>query len=239
MIEEQKIREDVEQELVDIDHKILNYIKTNIAFDISDNNNRVPITVKTTKPQRWSSVLNREEERDTTETKGNLPLITLSRFGIDNSVDVIPNWIPDELYSYVLNKVNQKRETNANNGYYTVTRKPSDVNITYEIRIVSETQKHNDIIQQRFLVHNRKAWSTDGYTFRVTYPSINDGSVAPQIDQERLIRSTFTMSLNTKIKTSVTSDETQIVKKVYPVTAVKLDVEVEMTEEETKKIFGY
>lgn len=226
----------VKQALIDIDTHVSTYVKTHICSDISDNGTSFNVNLKFANPQRISSQINRSEEMDYTDSKAELPMIIINRIGIDTQNSIIPTWIPDSLYSYVLNKEYKKQHNQYANIEYLITRVPTNIVVNYDFRILSTTKKHNDILMERFVMNNGKNWSLGKYDVTMKYTAISDSSNTITNDTERIIRSNFSGTAFTKLVPAVRNED--LIKVVHPLKAVTIQDEEEITFVDFIKKYG-
>lgn len=233
-------REDLLGALVQYDLIVMDYIKKNIAHDFEIEGMNISTDVRITNPERWTVSINEPNKKDQTANLKNLPVITISRTNLDIIGGRTPKAVSDELYSYVVNKINKKTTSPLpDQTEYTIVRLPKSVDLFYDIMVVTEKKSHNNKLVERFIMEQNKYWELNGYPVYTTFESISDASQIADQGQERLIRSSISLRLdNVKILTGTKSDGSNRIKKIHSLKGVEVGVEVESTPDEFEKMVG-
>jgi hypothetical protein len=231
-------REDLIGALVQYDLVVMDYIKKHIAFDFQIDGKTITTDVRITNPERWSISINEPNKKDQLQNLKNLPLITIARTDLDIITGRTPKAVSDELYSYIVNKINKKTISPLpNQKEYTVVRLPKSVDLFYSIMIISDKKSHNNKLVERFVMEQGKYWSLDGYPVYVNFENIGDASQNADQNQERLIRSTISLRLdNVKILTGVKYDGKNRIKKVQSLKGIEVGLEADVSSEEFERL---
>jgi hypothetical protein len=222
-------RIDIQHDLINHDATIVSYIKNNIAIPFQDGSSVVNPRVELVNKERWSDVIDRGGRKDQTKELVNLPVIVLYRSNIEIIEGRIPKALGEKFYTYVMARMNKgSYNPETNRKEFLITAKPIDIQVMYDVRVVTNMKKHNDIITQRFIVDEGKNWSDSGYFMIPKYNNMSDSSQNAEDAQERIIRTSFSMMVDSKLKPSLDKNGQPPVKKVGSFRGFEINTEAVM-----------
>lgn len=187
--------------IIDIDTTIFDYIKDIIIPDLEENGNVVKVPLIYGNAERWEGARKNGYLRD---VRGNIqiPLVMIKRNSIER--DSTLQHFKEELFATTYKKYSAKNryekfslQTGVKPVYemYNV-RVPSYVTVTYEVMIWTSFTEHMNKIVEAFQYATDRYWGKeDGYKFRTRMDSFDTQQEVGE-GTERIIRTTFTMTVN-------------------------------------------
>lgn len=189
--------------LIDIDTTIASYMEKHVIPEIEQNKSKIKVPLIYGNAERWKGAQKDGYIKDKLG-KIQIPLIMFKRnafakneamrFLKDDKVTypTIRKWSPKNSYDRfsLLNSEFKKR-------YETYDVKmPDYVTITYEVMVWTNFTEHNNKIIEQFQYFTDRYWGEDDkYKFRVLIDNF-DNQQEVGAGTERIIRTTFTMSVN-------------------------------------------
>ena len=191
--------------MYDIDNTLGYYFEKVIVPTVVENGEKVVVPVVYGNPERWASMATQGYYRDG-KSKLIYPLIMYRRNSIAKNDQMMFPRI-DQLYFVSSMKYNKNKrydnfsllnpdlpESKKEDTYY-YTRIPNYVIITYDCIVwTSFVEQLNSIVEQ-IIYHTHTYWGDyDKFKFRTDIDSV-DTAVEIAVDQERLVKASFTVTL--------------------------------------------
>ena len=188
--------------LIDIDTTIADYMRTVIIPDLTENGNVVKVPLIYGNAERWNGARKEGFLRDT-RGQIQIPIVMFKRNSVerDSSMQHFKDGVYMPTYKKYSNKNKYEKFKIQNNVYPPVyelynVRIPSYVIVSYEVMVWTSFTEHMNIILEAFQSATDRYWGReDGYRFRSRIDSFDTQQEVAE-GTERLIRTTFTVSVN-------------------------------------------
>lgn len=221
--------------LIDIDTTIAEYMIDTVIPDVEENDEVVQVPLLYGNAERWNSARKEGVLRDQ-RGKIQIPLVMFKRNSIerDNSLSQFKDVNTLPAYRKYSPKNRYERfslQTNAKPVFeeYRVSV-PDYVTVSYEVMIWTSFTEHMNKIVEAYQYATDRYWgSEDGYKFRTRIDSF-DNQQDVGAGSERIIRTTFTMTVNAYLLPEL-FDEKPTVRKSFTTKRVVFGVETDMTGE--------
>jgi hypothetical protein len=220
--------------LVDIDTTIAQYMSDVIIPPLEENGNTLKVPLTYGNAERWTNVRKEGYLRDA-RGKIQIPLIMFKRNSIERDSSL--QFFNEDLYLPAYRKWTKKNKydrfslmNNIKPSYelYNI-RVPEYVTLTYEVMIWTSFTEHMNKIVEAFQWATDRYWgSDDKYKFRVRIDSFDNQQELGE-GSERIIRTSFTMSVNAYLLPDRYGNSPTIKKEYSPKRLVVM-VESEKTE---------
>lgn len=188
--------------LIDVDTTIAEYMSSVIVPDLEENGNLVKVPLIYGNAERWKGARKDGYLRD---AKGRIqiPLVMFKRNSIErnttfqpfkeqNTIQAVKKYSPKNRYERFTLQGGIAGPAYEN---YSVAI-PSYVTITYEVMIWTSFTEHMNQIVEAFQFATDRYWGTEtGYRFKTSLDTFENQQEVGQ-GTERVIRTTFTMSVN-------------------------------------------
>jgi hypothetical protein len=190
--------------LVDIDTAIAQYMSDVIIPDLEENGNKVKVPLTYGNAERWTNVRKEGYLRDQ-RGKIQIPLIMFKRNSIERDSSL--QFFNEDLYLPAYKKWTKRNKydrfslmNNTKPSYELHSiRIPEYVTMAYEVMIWTSFTEHMNKIVEAFQWATDRYWGTeDKFKFRVRIDSFDNQQELGE-GSERIIRTTFTMSVNAYI----------------------------------------
>ena len=219
--------------LIDVDTTIADYMVSVIIPDVEENGRKIKVPLNYGNAERWSSARKNGYLRDQ-RGKTEIPLVMFKRNSVerDASLQHFKDGVTMPAYKVYSSKNRYERFSVQNNAkpvyeLYNVAV-PSYVNITYEVMIWTSFTEHMNKIVEAFQYATDRYWGKeDGFKFRTRIDSFDNQQEVGE-GSERVIRTTFTMTVNAFLLPE-TYDENPTVKKSFTPKKVMWGVETDLS----------
>ena len=219
--------------LIDIDTTIAEYMAETIIPDVDDNGNVVKVPLLYGNAERWTNARKEGYIRDQ-RGRIQIPLVMFKRNSIqrDESLAQFKDLNTLPAYRKYSQKNRYERFTlmqNAGPTYeeYKVSV-PDYVTVSYEVMIWTSFTEHMNKIVEAFQYATDRYWGKeDGFKFRTRIDSFDNQQEVGQ-GSERVIRTTFTMTVNAYLLPE-TYDEKPTVQKSFSPKRVVFGVETDLS----------
>jgi hypothetical protein len=188
--------------LIDIDTTIADYMRNVIIPDLSENGNVVKVPLIYGNAERWEGARKNGYLRDQ-RGQIQIPMVMFKRNSVER--DSTMQHFKEGLYMPTYKKYSSKNkyekfkiQNNVIPPVYELynVRIPSYVVVSYEVMIWTSFTEHMNIILEAFQYATDRYWGReDGYRFRSRIDSFDTQQEVAE-GNERLIRTTFTVSVN-------------------------------------------
>ena len=219
--------------LLDIDTTIAEYMVDTIIPDVEENGNKVKVPLLYGNAERWNNARAKGYLRDQ-RGKIQIPLVMFKRNSIDRQDGMAQFKDVNTLPAY--KKYSQKNryerfslQLGASRPFeqYEVSV-PDYVTVTYEVMIWTSFTEHMNKIVEAFQYATDRYWGKeDGFKFRTRIDSFDNQQEVGE-GSERVIRTTFTMTVNAYLLPE-TYDENPTVKKSFTPKKVVFGVETDLS----------
>jgi hypothetical protein len=187
--------------IIDIDTTIFEYMRDTIIPDLEENNTTVKVPLIYGNAERWEGARKNGYLRDA-RGQIQIPLIMIKRNTIERDTNL--QHFKEELFVSTYKKYSAKNryerfslQTGLKPLYevYNI-RVPSYVTVSYEVMIWTSFTEHMNKIVEAFQYATDRYWGKeDGYKFRTRMDSFDTQQEVGE-GTERIIRTTFTMTVN-------------------------------------------
>lgn len=220
--------------LLEHDSAVLYHIENNIKPFIVQNSKLVKVPVLIGNPEIWASVQYDGYYRDK-EGKIMAPLIIFNRVDIGKRRDYMNKVDPTfprtnftayskyskrnyyDKFSVLTGQVPQKE--------LHIVQIPDYLSLTYDVVIETNYQSQMNHLLEAFLYAENSYWGDEKYKFKAKIENISDTSQF-SIDEERLIKSQFSIQLDGYIIPKVIQKDLNMIGKNYSTVKVRIDSEV-------------
>ena len=219
--------------LIDIDTTIADYMVNTVIPDVEEHGEVVKVPLLYGNAERWTNARKDGYLRDQ-RGKIQIPLVMFKRNSIDrdstlaqfkdlNTLPVFRKYSPKNRYERFTLQTNARPTFEE----YRVSV-PDYVTISYEVMIWTSFTEHMNAIVEQFQYATDRYWGTeDKYKFRTRIDSFDNQQDVGQ-GSERIIRTSFTMTVNAYLLPE-TYDESPTVRKSFTPKRVVFGVETDMT----------
>jgi hypothetical protein len=219
--------------LIDVDTTIADYMASVIIPHVEENGRKIQVPLVYGNAERWNSARTRGYLRDV-RGKVEIPLVMFKRNSVerDASLQHFKDGVNMPAYK-VYSKKNRYERFSLQNGVQPVYElyniaMPSYVTITYEVMVWTSFTEHMNKIVEAFQYATDRYWGKeDGYKFRARIDSFDTAQEVAE-GSERVIRTTFTVSVNAYLLAE-TFNESPTVKKEFTKKRVVFGVETDLT----------
>jgi hypothetical protein len=219
--------------LIDVDGVIAEYMASSIIPDLDENGNKLNVPLIYGNAERWNNARKEGYLRDQ-RGRIQIPLVMFKRNSIqrDETLQHFKDGVTMPAYQQYSNKNRYDRFSLQNNvkpvmELYNL-RVPDYVTITYEVMIWTSFTEHMNKIVEAFQYATDRYWGDEQtYKFRTRIDSFDNQQEVGQ-GSERIIRTTFTMSVNAYLLPE-TFDKRPTVKKELSKKRVVFGVETDLT----------
>jgi len=188
--------------LIDIDTTIADYMRNVIIPDLSENGNVVKVPLIYGNAERWNSARKEGFLRDQ-RGQIQIPMVMFKRNSVerDSSMQHFTEGVYMPTYKKYSSKNKYEKFKIQNNVIPPVyelynVRIPAYVVVSYEVMVWTSFTEHMNIILEAFQYATDRYWGReDGYRFRSRIDSFDTQQEVAE-GNERLIRTTFTVSVN-------------------------------------------
>jgi hypothetical protein len=219
--------------LIDIDTTISEYMSTTIIPTLEENGNTLKVPLLYGNAERWTTARKEGYLRDQ-RGKIQVPLIMFKRNSIERDSNL--QFFNENLFIPTYKKYSTKnrydrfslmRNTQPSYEMYNV-RVPEYVTVTYEVQIWTNFTEHMNKIVEAFQWATDRYWGTeDKFKFRTRIESFDTQQEVGE-GSERIIRTSFTMTVNAYLLPEKYAD-TPTVKKEYSAKRLVLGIETDLT----------
>lgn len=219
--------------LIDIDTTIADYMANTVIPDVEENSEVVKVPLLYGNAERWNSARKEGYLRDQ-RGRIQIPLVMFKRNSIERDTSLAQfkdlNTLP--AYRKYSSKNRYERFTLMSNSRpvyeeYRISV-PDYVTISYEVMIWTSFTEHMNKIVEAFQYATDRYWGTDDkYKFRTRLDSF-DTQQEVGAGTERVIRTSFTMTVNAYLLPEV-YDESPTVRKSFTTKRVVFGVETDLT----------
>jgi hypothetical protein len=219
--------------LIDVDTTIADYMASVIIPDVEENGRKIQVPLVYGNAERWNSARRRGYLRDV-RGKVEIPLVMFKRNSVerDASLQHFKDGVTMPAYK-VYSKKNRYERFSLQNGVQPVyelynVAMPSYVTVTYEVMVWTSFTEHMNKIVEAFQYATDRYWGKeDGYKFRARIDSFDTAQEVTE-GSERVIRTTFTVSVNAYLLAE-TFNDSPTVKKEFTKKRVVFGVETDLT----------
>lgn len=194
----------IEFTLLEIDSSILAYLTDTIAPEVIIAGNSVKVPVIYGSPERWTSVKKDGYFRDN-NGKIQKPIIMIHRTGfVKNEQLMTPNrhlnYIIEKKYSHhnqydTFSVLNRNRKEEKIKEFYNIAL-PDHITLTYEVVIWTDTIEQNNLICEKINYASEDYWGDEKkMKYRVQSSDYNLSVDVPS-EQERIVKTNFTLTVN-------------------------------------------
>lgn len=219
--------------LVDVDTTISEYMSTVIIPTLEENSNKVKVPLLYGNAERWTSARKDGYLKDQ-RGKIQVPLIMFKRNSIER--DSTMQFFNENLFIPTYRKYSNKnrydrftlmRNSQPSYELYSISV-PEYVTVTYEVQIWTNFTEHMNKIVEAFQWATDRYWGTDDkFKFRTRIESFDTQQELGE-GSERIIRTSFTMSVNAYLLPERYAD-TPTVKKEYSPKRIVIGIETDLT----------
>jgi hypothetical protein len=219
--------------LIDVDTTIADYMVSVIIPEVEENGKKIKVPLNYGNAERWNSARRNGYLRDV-RGRVEIPLVMFKRNSVerDSSLQHFKDGVTMPAYQKY-SKKNRYERFSLQNGVrpiyelYNVAM-PSYVTVTYEVMIWTSFTEHMNKIVEAFQYATDRYWGKeDGYKFRARIDSFDTAQEVAE-GSERVIRTTFTISVNAYLLAEV-FDNQPTVKKEFTKKRVVFGVETDLT----------
>lgn len=188
--------------LIDIDTTIADYMRNVIIPDLTENGNVVKVPLIYGNAERWNGARKEGFLRDQ-RGQIQIPIVMFKRNSVER--DSSMQHFKEGLYMPTYKKYSSKNkyekfkiQNNVHPPVYELynVRIPSYVVVSYEVMVWTSFTEHMNILLEAFQYASDRYWGReDGYRFRSRIDSFDTQQEVTE-GTERLIRTTFTISVN-------------------------------------------
>ena len=219
--------------LIDVDTTIAEYMVDTIIPDLEEGGKKVKVPLLYGNAERWEGARSRGYLRDV-RGKLEIPLVMFKRNSVerDASLQHFKDGVSMPAYK-VYSKKNRYERFSLQNGVRPVyelynVAMPSYVTVTYEVMIWTSFTEHMNKVVEAFQYATDRYWGKEnGYKFRARIESFDTAQEVAE-GSERVIRTTFTISVNAYLLTETFNDQ-PTVKKELTKKRVVFGVETDLT----------
>ena len=219
--------------LLDIDTTIAEYMIDTVIPDVEENGKAVKVPLLYGNAERWANARKKGYLRDQ-RGKIQIPLVMFKRNSIERDTSLAQFKDLNTLPAY--RKYSQKNKyerftmiqgSSPSFEQYEVSV-PDYVTVSYEVMIWTSFTEHMNRIVEQFQYATDRYWgSEDGYKFRTRIDSFDNQQEVGE-GSERVIRTSFTMTVNAYLLPE-TYDESPTVKKSFTPKKVVFGVETDLS----------
>lgn len=199
--------------LIDIDTTIADYMRNVIIPDLEENGNVVKVPLIYGNAERWEGARKNGYLRDQ-RGQIQIPIVMFKRNSVDrdSSMQYFKSGLYMPTYKKYSNKNKYEKFKIQNNVIPPVyelynVRIPSYVVVSYEVMVWTSFTEHMNIILEAFQYATDRYWGReDGYRFRSRIESFDTQQEVTE-GSERLIRTTFTISVNAYLLAEVYNEK--------------------------------
>jgi hypothetical protein len=219
--------------LIDVDTTIAEYMVDTIIPDLEEGGKKIKVPLLYGNAERWEGARRRGYLRDV-RGKLEIPLVMFKRNSVerDASLQHFKDGVSMPAYK-VYSKKNRYERFSLQNGVQPVyelynVAMPSYVTVTYEVMIWTSFTEHMNKVVEAFQYATDRYWGKEnGYKFRARIDSFDTAQEVAE-GSERVIRTTFTISVNAYLLTETFNDQ-PTVKKEFTKKRVVFGVETDLT----------
>ena len=219
--------------LIDVDTTIAEYMVDTIIPDLEEGGKKIKVPLLYGNAERWEGARRRGYLRDV-RGKLEIPLVMFKRNSVerDASLQHFKDGVSMPAYK-VYSKKNRYERFSLQNGVRPVyelynVAMPSYVTVTYEVMIWTSFTEHMNKVVEAFQYATDRYWGKEnGYKFRARIESFDTAQEVAE-GSERVIRTTFTISVNAYLLTETFNDQ-PTVKKELTKKRVVFGVETDLT----------
>ena len=234
--------------IMDMDSSILYYFNEVIKPEVTENKEKVKVPCIYASPERWVAISKQGYLRDKKQ-QIITPLIVFRRTAMERNdnipVDKLDANKPNLFYSFQkkfsqqnrYDKFSVQKGLSPNREYYNVTM-PDYVTLTYEFTIWTSYIEQMNAIVEKINYSDGAYWGEPGkMRFRTRIESFTDASEIT--DQERLIKTTFTVNLYGYILPETYNSKTTTQKYLTPKKViVRENVDTDLVDTDESKILN-
>ena len=234
--------------IMDMDSSILYYFNEVIKPEVTENKEKVKVPCIYASPERWVAISKQGYLRDKKQ-QIITPLIVFKRTAMERNdnipVDKLDANKPNLFYSFQkkfsqqnrYDKFSVQKGLSPNREYYNVTM-PDYVTLTYEFTIWTSYIEQMNAIVEKINYSDGAYWGEPGkMRFRTRIESFSDASEVT--DQERLIKTTFTVNLYGYILPETYNSKTTTQKYLTPKKIiVRENVDTDLVDTDESKILN-
>ena len=234
--------------IMDMDSSILYYFNEVIKPEVTENKEKVKVPCIYASPERWVAISKQGYLRDKKQ-QIITPLIVFKRTAMERNdnipVDKLDANKPNLFYSFQkkfsqqnrYDKFSVQKGLSPNREYYNVTM-PDYVTLTYEFTIWTSYIEQMNAIVEKINYSDGAYWGEPGkMRFRTRIESFTDASEVT--DQERLIKTTFTVNLYGYILPETYNSKTTTQKYLTPKKIiVRENVDTDLVDTDESKILN-
>jgi hypothetical protein len=219
--------------LIDIDTTIADYMSNVIIPQVEENSQKIRVPLLYGNAERWANARKEGYLRDQ-RGKIQIPLVMFKRNSVER--DATMQHFREELYMPSYQKYSKRNrydkfslQTGAKPSYevYNV-RVPAYVVVTYEVMIWTSFTEHMNEIVEKFQHATDTYWGNEnGFRFRTRIDSFDNQQEVGE-GSERIIRTTFTMSVNAYLLSEEFNNKPTVQKSFSPkriVFGVEIDLD--------------
>jgi hypothetical protein len=222
--------------LLDIDTAIIEYFKNTINPTIVDNGQNIKVPIIYGNPEKWNAAKNDGYLRDQ-QGKIQLPIIMIKRssFGKNESLPTFNRYLSFPIITKFDSKNKYDRFSVLNNtvapvnSIYSVTF-PDQIKLEYEIMIWTEyVEQMNAVLEKVNFAENDYWGDPQRFKFRVNISDYTNTIETPT-EKDRIVRSTFNLSVFSYLLPESFEDRKQTVQKFLTPRKISITSEVVSTD---------
>ena len=219
--------------LIDIDTTIAEYMVDTVIPDVEENGTQVKVPLLYGNAERWNNARAKGYLRDQ-RGKIQIPLVMFKRNSIERDSSLAQfkevSYLP--AYKKYSQKNKYERFTLQSSAQSPIeqyeVKIPDYVTVTYEVMIWTSFTEHMNKIVEAFQYATDRYWGTEkGYKFRTRIDSFDNQQEVGE-GSERVIRTSFTMTVNAYLLPE-TYDEKPTVKKSFTPKKVFFGIETDLS----------